>query len=72
MKMDYELLSEIIDDLVETERRIIKPWLMREKSYIELAEQEKLSYSGIRKRIAKIRTEICEDMKECLGYMKIN
>ena len=72
MRMDYDLLNEVIDGLDEKEIRIIKPYLSHEKTCYELADDEGLSYAGIKKRISKIRSEICDEMADCLGYMKIN
>ena len=66
MKMDFELLEEIIEDLDTDESRLIKRYLLEGKMYKEIADEENKSYDAIKKRMEKIRGKIHDEMIECL------
>jgi DNA-directed RNA polymerase specialized sigma24 family protein len=66
MRDDYELLEEIIEDLNDSDCKIIKAYLLEGRMFREIAIDEGRSYETIKKRIDKIRMEIWEDMEECL------
>lgn len=66
MRLDYELLTEIIDDLREKDSRVIKQYLVEGKLFKEIADSEGRTYDAIKKRIEKIRAEIRDQMLDCL------
>ena len=66
MRLDYELLAEIIDDLREKDSRVIKQYLIEGKLFKEIADSEGRTYDAIKKRIEKIRTEIRDQIVDCL------
>ncbi len=66
MRDDYELLEEIIEDLNDSDCKIIKALLVEGRMFREIAVDEGRSYETIKKRIDKIRMDIWEDMEECL------
>ena len=66
MRLDYELLTEIIDDLREKDSRVIKQYLLEGKLFKEIADSEGRTYDAIKKRIEKIRAEIRDHMLDCL------
>ena len=66
MRMDYELLEEIIEDLDESDSKIMKQYLLEGKLFKEIADDEGRTYEAIKKRMERIRTEIREEIIECL------
>lgn len=66
MRMDFELLEEIIEDLERDDSRIIKKYLYECKFYREIAEEEDCSYDSIKRRIHRVKGEIREEILECL------
>ena len=68
MKMDYELLGSIIDDLNERDSRTIKDFLINGKRITDIAISEDRTENAIKKRIQKIRIMIREDIVECLEF----
>ena len=70
MRMDYELFTVLIETLEEKEVRIIKPFLLHEKSGYELADQENITYAAVRKRIEKVKRIIYGEMIECMEYLR--
>ena len=64
--MDYELLEEIIEDLADGDSKWLKEYLSGEKLLKEIAAELGKSYIAIKKRVAKVREEIREDMIDCL------
>ena len=66
MRLDYDLLSEIIEDLRENDSRVIKQYLVEGKLFKEIADSEGRTYDAIKKRIEKIRAEIRDQMLDCL------
>ena len=66
MRMDYDLLSEIIEDLREKDSRVIKQYLVEGKLFKEIADSEGRTYDAIKKRIEKIRAEIRDQIIDCL------
>lgn len=67
MRMDFELLEEIIEDLEETDSRLIKQYIQEGRYVKEIAVEEGKSYNAVMKRITRIRAEIKEEIIECLG-----
>lgn len=70
MRMDYGMLSEIVEALEDNEFKIIRPILMRESSISEMARKEDITYVGFRKRLDKIKEKVREELFECLSYKK--
>lgn len=66
MRLDYELLTEIIDDLREKDSRVIKQYLVEGKLFKEIADSEGRTYDAIKKRIENIRAEIRDQIIDCL------
>lgn len=66
MRMDFELLEYIIENLEESDSKIIKQHLVEGRLFKEIADDEGRTYEAIKKRIERIRTEIREEILECL------
>ena len=66
MRLDYELLTEIIDDLREKDSKVIKQYLVEGKLFKEIADSEGKTYDAIKKRIERIRAEIRDQILDCL------
>ena len=66
MRMDFELLEEIIEDLDESDSKIMKQYLLEGRLFKEIADDEGRTYEAIKKRMERIRAEIREEMLECL------
>lgn len=66
MRMDYELLQDVIESLEQDDAKILKQYLLEKKLYKEIADDEGRTYEAIKKRMERIRAEIREDMIECL------
>lgn len=66
MRMDFELLEEIIEDLEENDTKVIKQYLVEGKLFKEIADDEGRTYEAIKKRMERIRSDIREEIIECL------
>lgn len=66
MRMDFELLEEIIEDLDENDSKIMKQYLVEGRLFKEIADEEGRTYEAIKKRMERIRAEIREEILECL------
>ncbi len=66
MRMDYELLKEIVENLEEKDSLIIRKNLEEGLLFKEIADEQGRSYEAIKKRIEKIRAEIYEEVIDCL------
>ncbi len=66
MRMDFELLEEIVNDLEDDDSRCIKDYLTRKKLLKEIAADEGKSYVAMKKRVAKIKSEIRDEIIDCL------
>lgn len=66
MRMDFELLEEIIEDLDESDSKIMKQYLVEGRLFKEIADEEGRTYEAIKKRMERIRAEIREEILECL------
>ena len=66
MRMDYELLSEIVEDLDEDESCWMKDFLTKRKLLKEIASERGLSYETIKRRAYELRNDIREEIIECL------
>lgn len=62
MRMDFELLEEIIEDMDESDSKIMKQYLLEGRLFKEIADDEGRTYEAIKKRMERIRAEI----RECL------
>ena len=69
MRMDFELLEEIIEDLDESDSKIMKQYLLEGRLFKEIADDEGRTYEAIKKRMERIRAEIREEILEmnCRG-----
>lgn len=65
MRMDFELLEEIIEDLDESDSKIMKQYLLEGRLFKEIADDEGRTYEAIKKRMERIRAEIREEILEC-------
>lgn len=66
MRMDFELLEEIIEDLDENDSKIMKQYLVEGRLFKKIADEEGRTYEAIKKRMERIRAEIREEILECL------
>ena len=66
MRMDYELLSEIIEDLDDDESTWMKDFLTKHKMLKEIANERGVSYDTIKRRAYELRCDIREEIIECL------
>ena len=66
MKMDYQLLVDIISGYGAEDSVIIRKHLAEGKSYNVIADEEKCSCDKIKRRFTRIREEITEEMLECI------
>lgn len=66
MKMDYELLEEIIEDLAEHDSKILKQYLVERRIMKKIVIDEDRTYEAIRKRIERIKADIHEEIIDCL------
>ena len=66
MKMDYQLLVDIISGYGEEDSLIIQKHLAEGKSYNAIAEEAECSSDKIKRRFTRIREEITEEILECI------
>ena len=66
MRMDFELLEEIIEDLDKSDSKIMKQYLVEGRLFKEIADDEGRTYEAIKKRMERIRAEIREEILDCL------
>ena len=66
MRMDYELLVDIISGFDTDDSVIIKKHLSEGKSFRAIAEEEECSSDCIKRKFRRIRDEITEEIIECL------
>ena len=66
MRMDFELLEEIIEDLSEEDSKILKQYLIDGRLFKEIADDEGRTYEAIKKRMERIRAQIRDEILECL------
>ncbi|MCR5128207.1 MAG: hypothetical protein K6B69_08890 [Lachnospiraceae bacterium] len=66
MRMDFELLSEIIEDLDDDEGCWMKGFLKKQKMLKEIACERGMSYDTLKRRVYKLRCDIREEIIECL------
>lgn len=66
MKMDFELLEDILSGFGREDSIIIKKHLSEGKSYRVIAEEEDCSTDSVRRKFTRIREEISEEIIDCL------
>lgn len=66
MKMDFELLEDILSGFGRQDSIIIKKHLSEGKSYRVIAEEEECSTDSVRRKFTRIREEISEEIIDCL------
>ena len=66
MRMDFELLSEIVEDLDDDESCWMKEFLTKQKMLKEIAGERGVSYDTIKRRAYELRSNIREEIIECL------
>lgn len=69
MKLDYDLLRDIIEDLQEEDSRVIKQYLLDGRLMRDIANDEGITYEAIKKRMQRIRLEIHE---EIIDFLQMN
>ena len=67
MRMDYELLEEIIEDLPYDNTHLIKEYIVEGKNIHDIAKEYDRSYDTIKKRLSNIREDIKEEVVECFS-----
>ena len=65
MRMDYDLMAEIIEDLPYKDCELIKEYLIEGKHIRDISKEYKKSYDCIKKRLTNIREDIKEEILEC-------
>ncbi len=66
MRLDFELLEELIEDLDEEDTRMLKKYMLDGCFFKEIADEQGKSYEAIKKRMDRIRSELKNDMITCL------
>ena len=66
MRMDYELLEEMIEDLEDEETKIIKEYLVNKRFMKEIAVEFGMSYETVKRKIRIIKEDLLEEIIECL------
>ena len=66
MKMDFELLEDILSGFGREDSIIIKKHLSEGKSYRVIAEEEECSMDSIRRKFTRIKGEISDEILECI------
>lgn len=66
MRMDYELLNDIISGFDNDDAVIIKKHLINGKSFRTIAEEEECSNDSVKRKDRRIREEIANEIIECL------
>ena len=66
MKMDFELLEDILSGFGREDSIIIKKHLSEGKSYRVIAEEEECSTDSVRRKFTRIKEEISEEIIDCL------
>lgn len=66
MKMDYQLLNDIISGYIDEDSVIIQKHLVEGKSYNAIAIEKECSSDKIKRRFSRIREEISEEMLKCI------
>ncbi len=66
MKMDYQLLKDILHEYRDEDLVIIQKHLSEGMSYNDIAQARNCSIDKIKRRFARIREEITEEMLECI------
>ena len=66
MRMDFELLSEIVEDLRDDDGCWMKEFLTKQKMLKEIAEERHISYATLRRRVYELKCDIREEILECL------
>ena len=69
MKMDYELLGELIEGLPVYDSKLMKMRFVQGLFYKEIADSESTTYEAVKRRIERI----CKEIKdEILEYLEMN
>lgn len=66
MKMDFELLAEIVEDLDDDDSCWMKEFLTKRKMLKEIANERGVSYDTLKRRAYELRCNIREEIIECL------
>ncbi len=66
MKMDFELLEDILSGFGREDSIIIRKHLSEGKSYRVIAEEEECSKDSVKRKFTRIRNEIYGEIIECL------
>ena len=66
MKMYFELLAEIVEDLDDDDSCWMKEFLTKRKMLKEIANERGVSYDTLKRRAYELRCNIREEIIECL------
>lgn len=66
MKMDYELLEEMVEDLEELDCQILKASLVKNMYIKEIAAETGMSYDFTKRRLKALREEISLEVIDCI------
>ena len=66
MRMDFELLSEIVEDMDTDDNNWLKDYLEGKKLLKEIATEQERTYDAMKKRVMKMKVLIRDEILECL------
>lgn len=66
MRRDYILLNDTIESLSDYDMQLFRNYLVRQMGLRDAAEADNMSYAGYKKKIARIKRYIIDDMIGCL------
>ncbi len=66
MKDDYELVEECVEDMDDTDSRLLKEYLLQRKFFKELACDFNLSYDTVKRRIKALKELVRNDVIDCI------
>ena len=66
MRMDFELLSEIVEDMDTGDNNWLKDYLEGKKLLKEIATEQERTYDAMKKRVMKMKVLIRDEILECL------
>ena len=66
MRMDFELLAEIVEDMDTDDNNWLKDYLEGKKLLKEIATEQERTYDAMKKRVMKMKVLIRDEILECL------
>jgi len=66
MKMDYDLLSDLVGDLDDLDNQILSLFLVKKMYIKEIAAETGMSYDYTKRRIKTLKEELTLEVAECI------